>query len=340
MTLIEIVLAALLFCWVWNEIFFRLTHRLGALSQGIPNQKRWDSSRKPIIGGIGFFIVMLGVGAWQPNGYTIPLAFLAGGNLSFLVGLADDAYVMLPYSKFLGQLAAGGLTILLGGPQIDLGHPSLSAGFTLFWFTAVMNALNMMDNMDGVAASVVLPLLLWGYFLVGPTAGAVYIALAAALIAFLIRNWPPAAFYMGDNGSQFLGYVLAYLGLDIARHHASLPWLAILALVQVYSLLAGDTFWVIAARLARGKSPFVGGTDHLSHRLARLGIPPSLVALSFLITQGLLCLVSYPVWQDLDDPKQVWLMLLIIALMGSVIGLVHIRELVQVSSLPKARATR
>lgn len=340
MTLGGVVLVSLLFCWVWNEIFFRLAHRLGALSQGIPNQRRWDSSRKPIIGGIAFFIVMLGIGAWQPNGYTLPIAFLAGGTLAFLVGLADDAYVTSPSSKFFGQLAAGGLTILLGGPQIDLGNPSLSAAFTLFWFTAVMNAFNMMDNMDGISGSVALPLLLWGYWMVGPGEGVIYLALAGALIAFLVRNWPPAAFYMGDNGSQFLGYVLAYLGLDIAQRSLAPSWLTILALVQVYSLLAGDTFWVIMMRLLKRKSPFIGGTDHLSHRLARWGLAPTSIALSFLALQSLLCWISHVLWQSLDEAKGVWLGLLLIVLIGIGIGAIHVRELVQGLGLQKVPTSR
>jgi hypothetical protein len=149
---------------------------------------------------------------------------------------------MLPYIKLFGQVAAAVSTILLGGPKWEVGHPFLSVGLTIFWYVAVMNAFNMMDNMDGAAGSIALPLLVGGSWLLGGESGIVYGALAAAVAAFLLRNWHPSAFYMGDNGSQLMGFVLGYMGLSILGKYPQPFWVGLVSLVALYSLLAGDTF--------------------------------------------------------------------------------------------------
>ncbi len=312
------------FCWVWNELFLRFAFRLGALSQGIPHQRRWESKRKPIIGGISFFVALLGAGVLLSGEAALPPALLAGATVAFLTGLADDAYVMLPYTKLFGQIAAAIATTILGGPQFELGYSGLSVGFTIFWYVAVMNAFNMMDNMDGVAGSIALPLLLWGSWLLGGEGGGVYMTLAAAVGAFLLRNWHPSAFYMGDNGSQLLGFVLGYMGLSVVEKYPGPILGSLLSLVAVYSLLAGDTFWVIVSRLGRGQSPLVGGTDHLSHLIAHKGVSPKGVALLLILTQTILSGVEGYLWRY-GSFQQQWIgSLVIIVVMGLLIGLIHL----------------
>jgi len=311
-------------CWIWNELFLRFAFRLGALSQGIPHQRRWESKRKPIIGGISFFVALLGAGVLLSGEAALSPGLLAGAVVAFLTGLADDAYVMLPYIKLLGQIAAAGATVVLGGPQFELGYPGLSVGFTIFWYVAVMNAFNMMDNMDGVAGSIALPLLLWGSWLLGEEGGVVYMALAAAVGAFLLRNWHPSAFYMGDNGSQLLGFVLGYMGLSVLEKYPGPIWGTLVSLVAVYSLLAGDTFWVIVSRLLRGQSPFVGGTDHLTHLIAHKGVSPKGVAFLLLLTQTILSGVEGYLWRYGSVPQQSIGGLIIVGIVGLLIGFIHL----------------
>ncbi len=326
------------FCWVWNELFLRFAFRLGALSQGIPHQRRWESKRKPIIGGISFFVALLGAGALFSREAALPPALLAGAAVAFLTGLADDAYVMLPYTKLFGQIAASVGTIALGGPQFELGYPWLSVGFTVFWYVAMMNAFNMMDNMDGVAGSIALPLLLWGSWLLGGEGGGVCMALAAAVGAFLLRNWHPSAFYMGDNGSQLLGFVLGYMGLSVVERYPGPIWGNLVSLVAVYSLLAGDTFWVIVSRLCRGQSPFVGGTDHLSHLMVQKGLSPRSVALLLLLTQTIIGLIEGYLWRY-GLAHQQWMgSLVIIVIVGLLIGLIHLRGYFAVWRYQRAKA--
>ncbi len=86
MVFLSVVAISFLFAWAWNEVFLRFARRLGALSQGIPNQRRWNSQRKPIIGGLSFFVVALALGAWQPEGLEVSRAFWAGVLWLFLSG--------------------------------------------------------------------------------------------------------------------------------------------------------------------------------------------------------------------------------------------------------------
>ena len=313
------------FCWAWNELFLRFAFRLGALSQGIPHQRRWESKRKPIIGGISFFVALLGVGALYSGEAVLPIALLSGAVVAFFTGLADDAYVMLPYIKLFGQVAAAFSTILLGGPKWEVGHPFLSVGLTIFWYVAVMNAFNMMDNMDGAAGSIALPLLVGGSWLLGGESGIVYGALAAAVAAFLLRNWHPSAFYMGDNGSQLLGFVLGYMGLSILGKYPQPFWVGLVSLVALYSLLAGDTFWVIVSRLLRGQSPLIGGTDHLTHLLAQKGLPPGRVAALLMGAQTLLTGGMAYLWRYGTSLSQHVISLIVIGVVGLLVGVIHLQ---------------
>lgn len=329
-----VVLASFLSAWVWNEIFLRFARRLGALSQGIPNQRRWDSSRKPIIGGIAFFITALGIAAWRPADLEVSHAFLAGAAIAFLTGLADDAFVSLPYLKLVGQLSTAAVTLLLGGPMLVIPDmPILSIAFTLFWYAAVMNAFNMMDNMDGIAGSVGLVLLLSSViFLPESTHFLLYVGLVGAVWAFLLRNWYPSFIYMGDNGTQFLGFVLAFWGTEWWQAPLTFglsAWEKILVLVMIFALLAGDTFWVSVARLREGRSPFHGGTDHLTHRLARMGLPPRRIGLILGLAQAVLAFTAY-LAITLSEATE-WIALTLIGITGIAIGFIHAREMMPLS---------
>lgn len=324
-TTVGVALLGFLSAWVWNEIFLRFARRLGALSQGIPNQRRWDSRKKPIIGGIAFFIFSLGIAAWRPADMQVSRALLAGGTIAFLTGLADDAFVSLPYIKLLGQLVAAGAAIVFGGPLLELPRmPVMSVLFTLFWYAAVMNALNMMDNMDGIAGSLSLLLLLNTLWLQpeGPHA-LLYVGLVGALVAFLLRNFHPSHLYMGDNGSQFLGFILAYWGTEMWNAPALIAytsWAKVLLLVLIFALLAGDTFWVSLMRLREGRSPFHGGTDHLTHRLARIGISVRSIALLLALTQGMLSILLFFITTyHLSE----WVIIAGIVVIGLGIGAIH-----------------
>ncbi|MCS7085098.1 MAG: MraY family glycosyltransferase [Bacteroidia bacterium] len=276
-----------------NKILIRLSHRLGRLSAGEQKQIRWASHSKPLVGGITFYITFLIVGAtaaFMPGGVNPAFfegfgALLSVGTLGFLIGLADDAYETRPFLKFLGQLVCG-LTLVAMGTTIRLtGYWTFDAALTIFWTVGIMNSINMLDNMDGITGTVAATILfatlaIWTALRITYTLEYyVYAAIFGSLIGFLILNWNPSKLYMGDTGSQFLGALLAYLGIRMFWNQPQ-PVQGGEALILRQGLLATlaflvpimDTTFVTVVRLSRGRSPFVGGKDHTTHHLSYVGV--------------------------------------------------------------------
>lgn len=292
----SIFLGSLLFSVLINRIFLKFSKNLGI--RNIDDKViRWNTTSKPAFGGISFFIIFLLVlSQYQiffPNQY-IPfdlkmIGIVIASSLGFLVGLADDAFNTNPTLKSLAQ-AICAVILILTGNYIDLFDAQwLNYGLTFLWVVGLMNSVNMLDNMDGITtiASIfslisMLVVIVFNnsydtsYFII-------VLGLIGALLGFLFFNWNPSKMYMGDTGSQFLGVVLAALSITLLWNHPSGEKvvvsrqfvLAILAFIVPLS----DTTTVVINRIAKGKSPFVGGKDHTTHHLSYLGLSDQSVAL-------------------------------------------------------------
>jgi UDP-GlcNAc:undecaprenyl-phosphate GlcNAc-1-phosphate transferase len=332
-------LAALVFSLLVNSVFMRFFRTFG-IRENAPHVVRWNASSKPAFGGISFLIVFLfGFavdGALFEQGPTafrselLGLLFAAG--LGFLMGLADDAYDTRPLLKVATQLACG-LILLLSGTGIHLfGIPVLDGALTVLWVVGLMNAINMLDNMDAVAALVCLCILVTALvpFLVDravPDVNTILIlAVCGALCGFLFFNWHPSRMYMGDTGSQFLGVFIAYLGIryfwNSAGHDGRfLPWRQVSITLTVFLLPVVDTTTVTINRILRGSSPFVGGKDHTTHHLGYAGLTDAQVALvfggigAFSGFLGLVALRFIPVWGPLYTGLYLGYALLVFALL-------------------------
>ncbi|HEX9780142.1 MAG TPA: hypothetical protein VGB20_02910 [bacterium] len=266
--------------------------RMAAVRAGLvsrPVQDRWGRRAVARLGGVAiFFGFLAGAVLWLPlRGAGGVL--MAGAGAVFLLGLGDDLRRMRPYVKLVVQLLIGCLMVL-AGLRIELDQaPWLSIPLSVLWFVFVMNAFNLLDNMDGLAAGIggmaagfcaVHAWLLGDWTLVGYSA-----VLFGAALGFLQYNLPPAKIYMGDSGSHVLGLVLAALSV-MGTWQPSAQLLSVLAVpVLVLAVPIFDTLFVTIQRLRHGQHPFVGGTDHVSHRLAILG-------LSTRQTMGVLYLLS------------------------------------------------
>lgn len=255
---------------------------------------RWHANPTPAIGGVAIFLaftltgitalllvddaaqmlhrIVPGLGEWSRND-----AIIVAALAMFILGLVDDLRSLGPVGKLLPQL---GVALFLTGSGIRLeltGIYALDLGISLFWFVGITNALNLLDNMDGLAAGVawVGALVLGGIFLVD---GAIEmallaIALAGSLVGFLVWNHPPAKIFMGDSGALFLGITLGALALSPSPGGGR--GIAAVLAVPVFLLLIPilDTTLVTAARMMEGRPVSQGGRDHASHRLVALGIP-------------------------------------------------------------------
>ena len=182
---------------------------------------------------------------------------------------------MRPAVKLVAQVIAG-LILLASGVQVALPLPGwVNVVLTLLWIVGITNAINLLDNMDGLASGVaavaagcfMLLAAMNGQVLVGGLAA----ALLGACLGFLLHNFNPARIFMGDTGSLFLGFLLAAVGIKL-RFPDNVNWITWMVPVLVLGVPVFDTTLVVVSRLRRGKNPFTTpGKDHLSHRLVRLG---------------------------------------------------------------------
>lgn len=252
-----------------------------------PREDRWHRKPTAMLGGIGFFLAfvlsLLLYAAASRNWDEIPWGMLCGSLIVFLLGLYDDLKRISPPAKLVGQILAAAAVIALG-TTTDFFSPRLANNIiaqlpnilvTFLWLVGISNAINLLDNMDGLAGgiSLITALILSFFFWQSGSHGllAVSLALAGAVLGFLVFNFPPASIFMGDSGSLFLGFTLA--GLAIARQPQASNVFAVMAVpTLLFMLPILDTTLVTITRLLRGQSPAQGGRDHTSHRLIAFGL--------------------------------------------------------------------
>ncbi len=249
-----------------------LAHRLGWVAK--PRKDRWHQKPTALMGGIGIF-VGAAVG-WITCGELENLmSLLIPGAGIFILGYVDDRLNLKPHVKLIGQIAICA-TAMVGGVSFHALPPILALPFTMFWLIAITNAINLLDNMDGLAAGVsgVTALVLAFYsILAGDGSGApAALALAGSCVAFLIYNFNPARVFMGDCGSMFLGFSLAAIAIHGPSRSAPNLILALLVPVVTLAIPIFDTTLVSATRALHGRPISQGGRDHSSHRLVSLGL--------------------------------------------------------------------
>lgn len=214
-----------------------------------------------------------------------------GGLVILFVGLQDDLAGMDPWVKLVGQATAGLVLVGFGLKGNLTGVPALGAAITVAWIVVVVNAINLSDNMDGLAAGIAAAASI-SYFMIAVSwdqylVAVISMVLAGGVIGFLVFNFPPAKIFMGDAGSHILGFLLAVMGLNL--RFPTRPRLATLFVpVIVLGVPLTDMVMVAISRRRRGISASTGGTDHTSHRLVVRGTARRRVVVVLWIT-SLLC---------------------------------------------------
>lgn len=262
----------------------RVAWRTGFLDH--PEARKQHMRATPLLGGVAVAAgALIGSGAvlsWQGMRFPAAAGWWGTGALAaLLLGLVDDRFGMRPGPKLLFQVLVGTL-FLLGGIDPGTGaSPLLAAPLALLWIVALMNAVNFLDNMDGIVGglsailAIGLGLLLWS-----EARGAealIAFALAGAALGFLRFNFPPASVFLGDAGSLFLGYALATLSLRVAEAGPGLRGVLAALIVLGYPLF--DLGFVVVTRIREGRGIHVGGRDHTTHRLNRVVGGPRRTAL-------------------------------------------------------------
>jgi UDP-GlcNAc:undecaprenyl-phosphate GlcNAc-1-phosphate transferase len=194
--------------------------------------------------------------------------------------------------KLAAQITCGAILTITGTVIRITPFEGLNFFITIFWTVGIMNSLNLLDNMDGVAGSVSVSILLsaLAIMILHQQFDSVYFitmtGVIAALLGFLYYNWHPSKIYMGDTGSQFLGVFLAAMGIKFLWNADSSPadfisFKNLILPILVFILPIVDTTSVFINRIMKGSSPFVGGKDHTTHALANLGFSERQVAIVF-----------------------------------------------------------
>jgi len=198
----------------------------------------------------------------------------------FVLGLWDDKKHLGPFFKLGVQFAVAFVAAAFAEIRVELFIESriLASVLSAFWIVLIINAFNFLDNMDGASAgiAVIASSVLFtaaafsGQILVGGLA----LVFIGTLLGFLVFNFPPAGIFMGDAGSLVVGFFVALLSLRTTYYHEaqSGQWYPVFMPLVVMAVPLYDFISVTLLRISQGKSPFVGDTQHFSHRLKRHGL--------------------------------------------------------------------
>ena len=283
-----------------------ISSRLGVVA--IPGGRRRHSGKIPKLGGVPLFLAyLIGVGLiyWllPPSPDTrdpqLLRGVLLGTLIVFLGGLLDDWQEQPPWTQFIIQLAGAAIafsfevflerfTNPLSGSEVIIRPDALIALVTFIWIAGMMNTVNWLDGLDGLASGVgtiAALLFAWHSYNLGQlTVAAFPLALAGALLGFLPYNFAPARIYLGSAGAYLLGYELATLSILAPAK------IATALLVMAVPIM--DVAWQIFDRIRQGKSPFRGDRGHLHFRLSDGGLQTRTIVSGYYIIAAAFGLVA------------------------------------------------
>ena len=361
---LALIPAALAVSFPLTGVLTRLGHRLRTYdSPGVDGQVKAPPRRVPNTGGIAIFAgvalpMIAGLALLVPLGRTadresqhepglVPAALrehlpgvvqqapaavglLTALGLLHLLGLIDDRRPLGPCLKLVVMLGVAGAVVVLTDTRLltvldaRAGGPWLSMVVTILWIVVITNAMNFIDNMDGLCAGVasvagacfLAAALISGQWFVAATLA----LLVGSCLGFLAYNRPPARIFMGDGGSLVIGFLLGFLTVRTTYYDADAAggWYAVFMPLVVLAVPLYDFASVTIVRLRHGRSPFVGDLNHFSHRLVRRGLgKPAAVAVICGLTgvTGLsgVMLASLAPWQAILVGVQCVVILLVVA---------------------------
>jgi UDP-GlcNAc:undecaprenyl-phosphate GlcNAc-1-phosphate transferase len=255
-----------------------LARRLGFVAK--PKTDRWHKAPTAMLGGLAIWLsVFISIQFFilRDHQTTYSWVILRASAFLFLVGLVDDIIHIKPYQKLIGQIMGSAFVVYYGLTLPWTGSILVNMALAIFWLIGITNAINLLDNMDGLAAGIAI--IAAGFLALSFVSSGQFVealmmvAFAGALVGFLVYNSNPASIFMGDCGSLFIGFFLAssaLVNLSGGRSRSLLPVLAVPILVLFIPIF--DTTFVTLLRKLSGRAASQGGRDHTSHRLVALGM--------------------------------------------------------------------
>ena len=284
---IKLILAAgvaFLLCFGMTPPVKRFAELIGAVDK--PSERRINKVPIPRMGGLAIFLGFVLTALLFVPLSTQVTGILLGAVIIAVMGAVDDIVSLNPWVKLLGQIVAAVVVIRCGVVFDAISNPNplsevafieigwLSVPLTVLWIVACTNAVNLIDGLDGLAVGVSaissLTMLVVSLIVSDPAVSLLLAALTGACLGFMPYNLNPAKIFMGDVGSQLLGFVLSTVSiLGLFKMHAIItfvvPFLAL-------ALPLADTTFAFFRRILRGQSPFHPDRGHLHHRLLDMGL--------------------------------------------------------------------
>jgi UDP-GlcNAc:undecaprenyl-phosphate/decaprenyl-phosphate GlcNAc-1-phosphate transferase len=276
-----------------SAVSVRLVKGLGVKNGWIAiiREDRWHESIAALHGGVGFYpallmgMIIVLISYYQHSQLDsgellLLMSLISGSFIMFIFGLADDILQFKPVTKLIIQSIAASLFIVAGGVYPLSDNNSFNIIITYIWIIGLTNAVNMLDNMDGLTTGIVIiaSLAVMMYtFLIGQSQfPAFYICgvLSVALFGFWLFNFPPASIFMGDSGSLSIGYLIGALTIPsslngvfgFSRENGHIfSYLFLLIPLIILAVPIFDTTFVVISRIRRSVKIYQGGRDHTSH---------------------------------------------------------------------------
>jgi UDP-GlcNAc:undecaprenyl-phosphate GlcNAc-1-phosphate transferase len=298
---------------ILTAIVRKLAERIGFVAH--PTADRYHRSIIPLGGGIAIFttitaiiiaaavaiktLLVPGQFHWLAESANIkPTDFLGKINqlviillcalVLFLLGLWDDKKRLSPFFKLVVQFAAAVAAASFADVRVKffIENTTITTALSAVWIVLIINAFNFLDNMDGASAgiAVIVASILFTAAVVSSQVfvGGLAIVFIGTLLGFLVFNFPPAKIFAGDAGSLVIGFFLATLSIRTTYYHQaqSGQWYPVFIPLIVMAVPLYDFLSVTTLRIKQGKSPFVGDTQHFSHRLKKRGLSDTQTALT------------------------------------------------------------
>ncbi len=313
---------AILCSFVLSGIFINLSKKYNFIDY--PTERKAHLKPTPLLGGVSIFcsfwiVVLLGVLSAQFPGRELLasssaqrliagvvsmsskiLGIFAGSIVILIVGLIDDRLDLMPIKKFFGQFLAA-LILMKLGLTISLFYELGILGYvvTFIWILLIINSFNFIDSLDGHCAGVALIssiMFFWITQIINqPMVGFFLITFIGVLIGFMPHNFKPAKIFLGDNGSLFLGYMMASFTLLCKYQGPRFSPVTFFIPVLIFAVPIYDTLSVVVVRTIRGIPFWTGDRNHFAHRLVKLGMSERVaVIFSYFVelTIGLIALLT------------------------------------------------
>ncbi|OIO39454.1 MAG: hypothetical protein AUJ72_00755 [Candidatus Omnitrophica bacterium CG1_02_46_14] len=317
-----VLFCALLLSYFLTYFFIKLSQRFNFIDY--PTERKDHHRPVPLLGGVSVFcsfwaVVFLGILVAQfpareifagssvqrlidgvVSVYGKILGIFAGGLVILIVGLIDDKADLLPIQKFFGQMVAALILMKMGFTiSLFVGTGVLGYTVTFVWILLIMNAFNFIDSLDGHCAGIALiasMMFFWITQIIQQPMVAFFLAtFMGALLGFLPHNFKPAKIFLGDNGSLFVGYLMAAFTLLCKYQEYKFSYVTIFIPILIFGVPIYDTVSVVVVRTIRGIPFWKGDRNHFAHRLVKMGMSErAAVIFSYLVqaTIGLIALLT------------------------------------------------